>query len=1140
MPDRARRPLRRALLWVLLALQSLLALLLLAYLLRWPLFEAFGRAPVERLLREALGGEVHLGELGGSVLTGVTVRGLSLESPGILRRVEALDVRLELDPLALARGDLAGIAQVRVHARRLALDLTAPRSPSEPVPEPTTQSGPPDLAAFAAALPAGASIAVDDLHVQGAHGEVRGPARIDLLPGTNAARRLRLRSRGLAVDVALATDGSLRVEASAGDATALARLFAPVPPLAGGEASVRAELALAPSFAASVEARVDGLSVEGRAVRRCEVAARVTTAGLTSLVCDLDGPGATLRAAGASMDFARVLPSLRGDFALEVRDLSPWRASLPERVRDLLPLTGSIEARADGGVLHVADGDLRASGARLRLFAGSVRFDGEPEMSSPARAELTVLDAARLPLPASLRVRPTGGAVALRVAPQAGAFAILTELDVPLVDVESASTASVRGRVSALVRTDGSLTAEPTLEATGPALGAFEAGIRVRGAAQWQNGIARVDGLELELVGAAALRGRAVVPTGELAAVLAGLELDLGLAADEAQRARLEAILGVAATGDVRMQNGTLRLDGLRAFAKGRSFDLGGEVRIGAPGAELADVRVQDDLGNDVVLTGTLPLPTSGLEAMLRAASIDAIATAETLLPYAANASPPPATAATARARIAWRGADPTPLRVELRATAAGIASGSRSLDGACDLVLEGDATSTRLASMRVRIGEVVTNGTGSLGLGPIALALAPATLVDAPLTFAWSLPETDVSLLPVELLGFAQWSGRLGVDVAVAGALAKPEPRATVTLRDGGMLTTSGQRLDDLEVQLDVVPDAVRITRFSATRGAGPMHVAGAFTTPGPLWDRWREGQIDLAITGADVLLHRRAGVKVRTDLDVKVSGPVREMVVAGEVALHDSVMLTRIPLLEWQRTGGRAATAGIAIPGLDLGPDVGARIDVRVITKEPFAIRNNVLDGKLDVALAVRGTLANPVLEGTVSAPDARVLLPGIRLRATTMLVEWKRESPRFPTLTVAAQGRRHGFDVNVVVRGRYDRPEILLSSTPPLPPEELIVLVTTGARPESLRGSAGVGTVLGAYLAQELADWIFGSESTEAKESFVDRFSIETGTELSRGGTQSIVVEFRVLDSVYLRGERDVYEDLNMGVVYRLRFR
>ena len=42
------------------------------------------------------------------------------------------------------------------------------------------------------------------------------------------------------------------------------------------------------------------------------------------------------------------------------------------------------------------------------------------------------------------------------------------------------------------------------------------------------------------------------------------------------------------------------------------------------------------------------------------------------------------------------------------------------------------------------------------------------------------------------------------------------------------------------------------------------------------------------------------------------------------------------------------------------------------------------------------------------------------------------------------------------------------------------------------------------------------------------------------MSRGGNESIVVEFRVGDRTFLQGERDVYEDVNMGFVYRIRFR
>ena len=79
-----------------------------------------------------------------------------------------------------------------------------------------------------------------------------------------------------------------------------------------------------------------------------------------------------------------------------------------------------------------------------------------------------------------------------------------------------------------------------------------------------------------------------------------------------------------------------------------------------------------------------------------------------------------------------------------------------------------------------------------------------------------------------------------------------------------------------------------------------------------------------------------------------------------------------------------------------------------------------------------------------------------------------------------------------------------------------------------------------LVGAYLAEEVADYLFGSDSTEAKEGFVDRFTFEAGREMGPNGTESIVVEFRLTDSLYLQGERDVYEDVNIGLVYRVKFR
>ncbi|MEQ1631102.1 MAG: translocation/assembly module TamB domain-containing protein [Planctomycetota bacterium] len=1228
------------------------------WLARWQLFDWFARAPVEALLGEALQGHAELGQIDGNIFTGLRIRGIEIDGTGPVRSVHNAAIRVQLAPLKLLRSDLGGIVSLQVRIAALELDLTM-LGGGAAAEDPEEAAGPIDLAAFAALLPAGAEIVVDDLKVHGLAAERNGRARISLAAASprSPVRRLHALLPGIDATVALSRDAEVQCELAARDVATLPQLFARLDHLSGGEGSASVSLQLAPVFAAAADVRIDGMTANGHRISRCDFAAQVHSDGLQSLACDLEGNGLTLRASGGSMQFAAPLATLRGDVALAIRDIGPWSEFLPPQVRDLLPITGSLAATARDGHVTIADGFLRSPIAVLRLRAGSLRFDGEPSLDAPVRAELELVQPASMPLLATLPLQPTSGRIELELGQrdraftaaldllldgvdrngrsgtlqgradvaraEDGAIAFASELDLrgeilrggaerlsllargeatatqlrldeATIGIDGGAQATARARVPLAATDTAALLADLEVDATWTALpllliDAFaipqgEGRIALRGdtdgslvgsqgtfALQLRAAAtsapfllpselaevaveAKIDatGFSLEALALQTpfvrVRGNGEVPGLTLPNVLAGTldwstlspTFDLDVACDESQRPRLEAFAGVAFATSLRLRDRSLRIESLQAWARGHELAATGVVRALAEGYAVDDLVIRDGNGSAVTLTGTLgDLDDGDWRTSLRRADLRAEFRRFALEPFLPALGIP---AATARldGSLSWQPATSTALALDLHVESTGIVSGTRTVDAEFTVIAEGSDDGTHLRQFSLASNGAVVRGSGTLAVTPMQLLDDPKKALDAAVRFELSMPSTDVAALPEQLLRFAQWQGRIAIDIELGGTLQKPEPRALVQVQNGSLLTADGQRLDEIQARIVVTPDAAQIETLTASRGRGPLSVQGGLTAPGPLWDRWRDAQVELAVTGTDVLLHRRAGVKVRTDLDVHVRGPLGELTIDGDVMLKDSLVLQRIPLLDFQRTSGRATTEGIAIPGLDLGPFVSARLDLRITTKEPFKIRNNLLDGSLDVALAVRGTLANPVLEGTVSGPEARIVLPGIRLRASTLLVEFRRDAPRFPVLTVNANGRRHGFDVNVVVRGRYDRPEILLSSSPPLPPEELIVLITTGARPDSLRGSAGVGTVLGAYLAQELADWIFGSESTEAKESFVDRFSIETGTELSRGGTQSIVVEFRVFDDIYLKGERDVYEDLNMGVVYRLRFR
>ncbi|MCA8970187.1 MAG: translocation/assembly module TamB domain-containing protein [Planctomycetes bacterium] len=460
---------------------------------------------------------------------------------------------------------------------------------------------------------------------------------------------------------------------------------------------------------------------------------------------------------------------------------------------------------------------------------------------------------------------------------------------------------------------------------------------------------------------------------------------------------------------------------------------------------------------------------------------------------------------------------------------------------------VQGDEKAFGVEDLAVKATTEIARGHAMLGIGLRDLITGATPVTDANVDALLEFDDFDLRSIPPATAGLEDLSGTVDGRLVVSGSVATPEPKLNLTIRDAAVRAAAAPRIDAIEGTIAVHPQAIRIERLDAMMGAAPLGVRGEFKTPRSMLESLDGGTVDFSIEGKNTLLWRKDGVRIRADLALQATGPVDAIQIGGTVQLDNSKVVGRIPFIDVGRTGGVAVREGIGIEGLSLPDGIGGRIAVDITTKKPIDVKTNVFQGGITTALSVEGTLRDPLILGTISSVprkdvDARLKLPGIELRVSTLLVTFDRQSPRFPQINIVASGRRHGFDVTMSVRGRYDRPEVLMSSNPPLPAEDLAVLVATGTRPEQLRnsGARGVGTVVGSYVVEELADWLFGSESTEARESFVERFSILTGTEISSNGNESIVVEFRAMPRVWLQGERDVYEDVNFGIVYRLRFR
>ena len=141
--------------------------------------------------------------------------------------------------------------------------------------------------------------------------------------------------------------------------------------------------------------------------------------------------------------------------------------------------------------------------------------------------------------------------------------------------------------------------------------------------------------------------------------------------------------------------------------------------------------------------------------------------------------------------------------------------------------------------------------------------------------------------------------------------------------------------------------------------------------------------------------------------------------------------------------------------------------------------------------------------------------------------------------------------GYEISVQVGGTLDNPEVGLSSIPPLPQEELLLFVVTGAPPGSVGAEGGslatAASPLAVYLGKNVVGQLFGGRSRAGKSGFQDRIELQIGRELTRAG--SVTLDARLLlkkdplghgSTLYITSEKDIYDQYNAGLKVIFKFK
>ncbi|MFW5842400.1 MAG: translocation/assembly module TamB domain-containing protein [Spirochaetota bacterium] len=393
---------------------------------------------------------------------------------------------------------------------------------------------------------------------------------------------------------------------------------------------------------------------------------------------------------------------------------------------------------------------------------------------------------------------------------------------------------------------------------------------------------------------------------------------------------------------------------------------------------------------------------------------------------------------------------------------------------------------------------------------------------------------DVPLSLMPTLSSAFIYAEGVLRGNLTTEGAPGSLEHEGRLQVDNGGARFAEPLPvLTAVNGEIRLVGSEIIAESITGELGRSPFSASGTLG----LDERSLEGTIE----GENLLIVSQEGIRIRGDVDLAASGTLSALEVSGSVALTEGQYTRNVPLLRFDAppTVDEEEVQLFSVPG-EFGASTS--LDIQATAEDSMLVENNVYRGRLSADARLSGNLEVPVLTGRLFAESGTVRLPVTDLGLTSISLEFPEDQPFSPRLQAQGDTQIRDHDVFVQAYGTLPAIEVQVSSSPPLPQEQAILLLTTGyADIEALgEGQRSVVTA-GRLVGRHLASFLFGPEEAQDATAF-DRLEISVGRRLSQEGNEVIEVDFRLGsgDTWYLEFERDRFDRYNLALAWRFSFR
>ena len=406
-------------------------------------------------------------------------------------------------------------------------------------------------------------------------------------------------------------------------------------------------------------------------------------------------------------------------------------------------------------------------------------------------------------------------------------------------------------------------------------------------------------------------------------------------------------------------------------------------------------------------------------------------------------------------------------------------------------------------------------------------------------------IPRVDVARLANFVPAAKSLCGTVSGGFDATGPLAKPVANGKVEL-SGGEIVWKNRKVETISgitASLELARERIVLKGLKASSVGGSLSGGGYLALK-----NFKPDVLDVNLVARHVPLRRDESLIVRANAELRLSGLWQKAVLSGRVGVVDGLFYRDIEILPIGTPFLVPPTA--SLPRLDrLEKPVGTMsepfrdwtMDLRLYTEKPFLIRGNVAAGRIDGSLCVRGGFERPLPEGELRVTDFKASLPLSTLTVPSGTARFTPQNGMDPVLEIRGFAEPRPYRVNIQVYGRASNPQMVLISNPPLPDNEIMTLLATGATTKGLEDPQAASSRALQLLAEEFrrGRFVVGKRLRPLL-GMLDRVDFTVAEQDPYSSDSFSTATLEITDRWYLSAGMDSEGDSRVFGIWRLTFR